>query len=162
MSRKRAAGVRSSASEADRADEMGPRIAVAYLVAVLASVATGLVVAIGMPVADAACKTADDLTCNVSWYANIAIPASLVAMVIGARIAKLGWWFAIAVCAAMVGALLLTDVSLLAGLIAALLAPLAGVLASQPWKGSLPPWQRWGLGGLGVLAVAALIWWRWF
>ena len=155
-------GSRSGRSRVARVgigSELAERVAWSMLAALAALVGAGLALAIGAAIVPALCPS-DDGTCTFGWMVLIGMAGYLVALLPACAIGGLGIWFWVAYVAGYSPLLLMAAVGDWWWWTALVLLPPVAAVASAPLgHDKLPAQQRYGLLGIAVMGLAAVVWW---
>ncbi len=137
------------------------RIAWSYLTALLAGLAAALLVVIGSAVLPAVCAGRADVgSCVFGGTLALGLLGWILAALPLGLAFRLGWLFWCAVVACAVGLVVAGAIDQWWWWVAVVLSPAAAAVASARYRpAGRPGWQRWGLIGAAVIAVAVGGWW---
>ena len=142
--------------------ELAERAAWSMLAALAAVVGAGLALAIGGALLPTLCPT-DDGSCGLGWMVLIGMAGYALALLPACAIGGLGIWFWVAYIAGYSPLLLMAAVGDWWWWTALVLLPPVAAIASAPLgHDRLPAQQRYGLLGLAVMGLAAVVWWYGF
>ena len=142
--------------------ELAERAAWSMLAALAALVGAGIALAIGNALLPVLCPT-DDASCGLGWMVLIGMAGYALALLPACAIGGLGIWFWVAYVAGYSPLLLLAAVGDWWWWTALVLLPPVAAIASAPLgHDKLPAQQRYGLLGIAVMGLAAVVWWYGF
>ncbi len=142
--------------------ELAERAAWSMLAALAALVGAGIALAIGNALLPVLCPT-DDASCGLGWMVLIGMAGYALALLPACAIGGLGIWFWVAYVAGYSPLLLMAAVGDWWWWTALVLLPPVAAIASAPLgHDKLPAQQRYGLLGLAVMGLAAVVWWYGF
>ena len=142
--------------------ELAERAAWSMLAALAAVVGAGLALALGGALLPVLCP-GDNGSCGLGWMVLIGMAGYLLAMLPASAIGRLGIWFWVAYLAGYSPLMMIAAVGEWWWWTALVLLPPVAAIASAPLgHDKLPAQQRYGLLGLAVMGLAAVVWWYGF
>lgn len=142
--------------------ELAERAAWSMLAALAAVVGAGLALALGNALMPVLCPN-DDGSCGLGWTVLISMVGYAIALLPASRIGGLGIWFWVAYMAGYAPLMMVAAIGDWWWWTALVLLPPVASVASAPLgHDRLPAQQRYGLLGLAVMGLVAVVWWYGF